>query len=106
MTDAGNWSVIPRANAKSASYTPVKGDEGRCLRATVSYTDGKSSGQSKSGVSANPVQAADTDNKAPEFPDQDPQTEGTQNSETERSVDENTAAGEERGRPGCGGGRR
>ena len=96
---AGGWTVIPRANAKAASYTPVKGDEGRCLRATVSYTDGKSSGQSQSGVSANPVQAADTDNKAPEFPDQDPQTEGTQNSETERSVDENTVAGVNVGDP-------
>ena len=45
------------------------------------------------------MQAADTDNKAPEFPDQDPQTEGTQNSETERSVDENTVAGVNVGDP-------
>ena len=98
------WELITRANAKSARYKPVKDDEGDCLRATASYTDGArtpdnpdtdnvdESIDTTSGVSANPVQAADTNNEAPEFPDQDPNTDGIQNSTATRSIAENTAA--------------
>ncbi len=95
------WTLIKRANAKSATYTPVKDDEGDCLRATASYTDGarrpnnpdtdvNESIDMYSGVSANPVQAADTNNEAPEFPDQDLNTDGVQNKTATRSVKENT----------------
>ena len=84
-----NWTDIQVADPKSPSYTPVKADEERCLRATASYTDGEGGSKSMPGVTDNWVQAADTDNDPPEFPDQDPQTEGTQNEETEISVDEN-----------------
>ena len=85
-----SWTDIQVADPKSPSYTPVKADEERCLRATASYTDGEGGSKSMPGVTDNWVQAADTDNDPPEFPDQDPQTEGTQNEETEISVDENT----------------
>ena len=85
-----NWVDIQVANPRSPSYTPVKADEERCLRATASYTDGEGAGKSAPGVTANWVQAADTNNLPPEFPDQDDQTSGKQNEEAEISVDENT----------------
>ena len=107
--DSG-WRVITRTNAKSATYTPVKDDEGDCLRATASYTDkartpdDSTTAQDESidtahVVSAKEVQSADTDNTAPEFPDQDPNTDGVQNKTVTISVDENTAAGEPVGEP-------
>ena len=44
------------------------------------------------GEAANAV-AADTRNEAPAFADQDDETEGTQNTEAERTIAENAAAG-------------
>ena len=87
-------------DATSATYTPVAGDavddegnEARMyLKATASYTDGEDSGQSAEMTSVNQV-LADTTNKAPYFPDTDPDTEGMQDEGRERSVQENTVAG-------------
>ena len=77
----GTYSDI--AGATSDSYTPVAGDANMYLRATAMYTDGHGSGKSESMVSANAV------NTVPAF-DADTVT---------RSVDENTAAGENIGEP-------
>ena len=52
-TGIGTWS--DSSGATSASYTPVTGDEGKYLRAAVSYTDGQGAGNSAQGVSANKV---------------------------------------------------
>ena len=41
-----SWAAVSGANSTSYSYTPVAGDEGRYLRATASYTDGRGSGKS------------------------------------------------------------
>ena len=80
--------------ADSATYTPTgDDDENMFLRATAtSYTDPQGSGQPEvTVVSANAVEKDDT-NKAPEFPDQDMETEGEQ-TDQERTVEENTDAG-------------
>ena len=94
----GTYGDIDKAT--SAIYTPVAGDavddegnEARMyLKATASYTDGEDSGQSAEMTSVNQV-LADTTNKAPYFPDTDPDTEGMQDEGRERSVVENTVAG-------------
>ena len=72
--------------ADSATYTPTGDDEGNHLGATaMSYTDPQGSGQpAVSVVSANMVEIDDT-NKAPEFPDQDMETDGDQ-TDQERMV--------------------
>ena len=82
-------------DATSATYTPVGGDSDPryYLKATASYTDGEDSAQSAEMTSVNPV-LADTTNKAPYFPDTDPDAEGMQDEGRERSVPENTVAGE------------
>ena len=78
------------ADATSDTYVPAADDSGT-LRATASYTDPQGSGKTASGDSANAV-AADTRNKAPVFNDQDTETESIQNTEAERTVEENTVA--------------
>ena len=79
--------------ADSATYTPTADDAGDYLRATaMSYTDPQGSDQPKVSVaSANMVEMDDT-NKAPEFPDQDMETDGDQ-TDQEKMVAENTDAG-------------
>ena len=87
-------------DATSDTYTPmaadVDGTEGALLTAVATYTDG--SGEDFSvGTAANSV-LVDTRNKAPEFPDQDKETEGRQ-TDQERSIEENTASGTPIGTP-------
>ena len=85
-------------DATSATYTPVAGDSATAtqdryyLKATASYTDGEDSGQTAEMISVIQV-LADTTNKAPYFPDTDPDTEGMQDEGRERSILENTVAG-------------
>ena len=92
QTDPGTYDDIE--DATSASYTPVDGDADPryYLRATASYTDGEDSGQTAEMISVIQV-LADTTNKAPYFPDTDPDTEGMQDEGRERSILENTVAG-------------
>ena len=82
--------------ADSATYTPTDDDEGMYLRATAtSYTDPQGSGHTEMPVlvvSDNMVEIDDT-NKAPEFSDQDMETDGDQ-TDQERMVEENTEPGE------------
>ena len=81
--------------ATSDTYVPTAGDVGETLTAVASYTDGESSEDSDpklaAGVAANGT-ALDTRNRAPEFVDQDMDTDGIQNDSAARKVDENAAA--------------
>ena len=82
-SDAMDGTYTNIAGATLDSYTPVEGDANMYLRATAMYTDGHGSDKSEMAVSANAV------NTVPAF-DADTAT---------RSVDENTAAGENIGEP-------
>ena len=66
---AGNlsWEDAEGMGAKAAAYTPEEADEGKCLRATAMYTDGKGMDDAM-GVSTNAVEK-DLANRAPEFDD-------------------------------------
>ena len=84
------------AGATSDTYTPKAGDVEGTLTATASYFDGQSAPDTTTKKTAmkaadNAV-AADTRNKAPVFNDQDTETDGVQNTETTRKVEENAVA--------------
>ena len=72
------WADIDKATA--SMYTPADADDGYYLRATVTYKDRESVRDTKTAeaVSANTVKAARSQNEAPEFPDQDLETNGDQ----------------------------
>ena len=89
VVDALETNAINGAN--SDTYTPVEDDVGDMLRARASYTDGEGDDKSASGAATIAV-AKDTRNKAPVFVDQDTETDGVQNTETTRKVEENTGA--------------
>ena len=84
--------------ATTDTYKPVTGDIGETLTATATYFDGhsapdaaaadKKTAEEDSAIAV----AVDTRNKAPEFVDQDDDTDGVQNESTMRKVDENTKA--------------
>ncbi len=79
----------------SATYTPVAADIGTTLTATATYRDGSLAASADAITlpqAAGNTVVADTDNKAPVFPDQDTATEGRQ-TDQERTVAENTASG-------------
>ena len=63
---SNNWTNV---GTNSPSYTPVAGDVGKYLRATASYTDGESSGTTRTAqaVSAANVRAEPQNNQAPVF---------------------------------------
>ena len=84
--DQTAWTAI--RGAASAAYTPVAADKGSYLRATASYTDAQ--GPRKSAQAA--TDAAVPSNAAPEFT-------GVQDGAIQRSVAENTGAGEAVGAP-------
>ena len=85
------WTKIDRAT--SATYQPVAADQERFLRVTVTYKDRQSSTEDKtaSQASAKVVQGPDTNNKPPEFPDQDLNKAGDQKDQT-REVVENSSS--------------
>ena len=93
----GAYADIDKATGDA--YTPVDGDVGSYLRATASYTDNEGSGKSAMVVSEYAVQALRGANKAPAFPDQNPEIDDVQNTETTREVTENTKAGQAIGNP-------
>ena len=98
--NAGTWSDL---RATSSTYTPIEADAGKCLRATVSYTDNadidseddnqtdcdESESDCKEQVSEYPVQAKRDTNATPQFSDQDTTREGKQ---TVRYIRENHPA--------------
>ena len=84
--------------ATSDTYKPTTTDVPHMLTVTATYTDAEGEvnedGSPKSAPSvATPNVQADTRNKAPKFPDQDPGTDGTQNTEAERTIAEGSGAG-------------
>ena len=83
-------------SATSATYKPVSDDVGDFLWAIASYTDGEGQNKTARMYSGYAVQAPDTGNDPPKFPDQDDETEGDQTDQT-RTIAENTAAGEDVG---------
>ena len=93
----GPWTDIEEEEP-SETYTPTADDEGHYLRATATYVDGHGEDKTAHGVSDNAV-LADTSNKTPVFPDQDPDTDGDQSDDADREVAENTAAGQPVGDP-------
>ena len=86
-------------DANTATYTPDNDDEGSNLTARATYTDGEGADKSAESASANRVKGKDTGNKAPKFPDQDPDRAGDQSSSTSRMIPENTGPGEDIGDP-------
>ena len=89
-------------DATSAAYTPAMDDVSDTLNAVATYTDGfvgeDEDDEDVAFAEAAHVVLADTRNKAPVFPDQDMETDGEQ-TDQERSVDENTVAGMSVGLP-------
>ena len=79
--------------ATTDTYTPKAADvtNNVTLEAVASYTDGHGASKSTTGTAANEV-ALDTRNRAPAFEDQDSETDGVQNEEAARKVEENTGA--------------
>ena len=88
-------SVSP--DVSSSTYTPQTADVGKCLRATVIYTDNiEGPGDPPhrvTGVSEAPTQDRRPANAAPRFVDQDLNSPGDQSDRTSRRVPENTDAG-------------
>ena len=88
-------------DATSPTYTPVADDIGDTLTVTASYRDG-SLAASADAITLEQAHSAtvvaDTDNRAPRFPDQDAEMEGRQ-TDQERSVPENYAAEDTYGVP-------
>ncbi len=85
--DKTHWALI--ASATLASYTPVDATGGNYLRVTASYNDGHGSGKTAQAVPDNPVRNAPPTNDPPAFAPEN----------ATRSVDENTAAGQDIGTP-------
>ena len=94
---SGSYPAIE--DAEAATYSPVSGDVGFYLRATVTYTDGHGPDKSAMVTSAHTVQAINLPNDDPVFPDQDLEMSGDQSTTAERMVEENTAAGKDVGAP-------
>ena len=96
--DRSTWTDIE--DATTAMYTPADGDVGKHLQATAEYKDGESTETAKSAevISANAVLAERSQNAAPAFPDQNPDIDNVQGDQ-ERSVAENTPAGQPVGAP-------
>ena len=97
MSQTGSYAEIE--DAEAVAYTPTSGDVGYYLRATVSYKDGEGDGKSAMATSAHEVQAINSPNATPAFPDEDPDTLGVQNDTTTRIVGESADAGANVGAP-------
>ena len=94
-----NGTYTDIMDEEGTTYTPTSGDVGDYLRASVSYDDGEDEGKSAEATSVHPVQAINSPNANPMFPDQDPEMDDVQNETASRTVVENTEAGEDVGLP-------
>ena len=94
---AASWETI--AGATSDTYSPVSGDAGKLLAATAIYGDDANednpfthdvdeSELSATGTAVFAVRGPDSNNQAPVFPDQDPNTQGDQSDRATRSIPE------------------
>ncbi len=90
VTVVTGWTTIE--GASSPAYIPKTADVGRCLRATVFYTDNQDGDpdDEATGVLEAPVQSNRTANSAPRFVDQDLNSPGDQSDRTSRKIAENT----------------
>ena len=96
--DDEGWTPIDGATA--AVYTPTLADIGRCLRATVIYTDNIGDAEDEaSGVLEAPAQDSRPANAAPRFVDQDLNSPGDQSDRTSRKIAENRDPEESIGTP-------
>ena len=98
IADEAWEAAVDGMGAKTDTYTPDAKDEGKCLRATASYTDGKGMDETM-GVSNNAV-IMDQANQPPRFRaggvDSDAETEadtGDTAMSAERSITENVTPG-------------
>ena len=92
--DATTTTNCSIKGATSGAYVPVSADVSNSLTAVATYTDGNANeadGKDYAATSAANDPLVATTNQAPEFPDQDDDTEGVQTAQ-ERSIAENTAA--------------
>ena len=94
VTSTGDGDID---GATSNTYKPKAGDVGGTLTATASYFDGESAAErhhQEDGCCKARTNAVelDTRNKAPVFGDEDPDTDGVQNTMATRKVEENTEA--------------
>ena len=87
----GTYTNIDKAT--DMVYIPDDADIGSYLRATAMYTDREGSDKDQMAMSDNSVQGLRGANKAPVFPDQDPDTPGDESETATRMVPENTPAG-------------
>ena len=71
-----------------------RGRKCNTLTVTASYSDAQGSGKMATSPPDTADVGQDTRNKAPKFPDQDAGTDGTQNTEAERTIAENADAGD------------
>ena len=88
-------------DATSATYTPVTDDIGDTLTVTATYRDGWLAADAEPIMlesAATATVVADTDNKAPQFMDQDTEMDGRQ-TDQKRSVPENYESGGTYGDP-------
>ena len=98
VVDPNGWTTTDMAT--SAVYTPTQADAGRCLRATVIYTDNLNDTERQAtGVAEAPVQDRRAANAPPRFVDQDMNSPGDQSDRTSRKIAENREAGEPIGTP-------
>ena len=99
----GTYSDID--DAIESSYTPQDADNGSYLRVTATYTDPEGSDKSAMATSAYKVQAVRGANKAPVFPDQDPDGERGPERDGNKKRGGEHGGGPGHWRPGRGGGR-
>ena len=79
-------------NATNADYQPDSDDVAKYLRVTASYGSA-SNPKTVSKVSAHPVKARDLANPLPVFPDQEPASTETRETDQDRDVPENSSSG-------------
>ena len=85
--------------ATDSDYMPKDTENSYYLRVTASYTDREGPDKSAQATSDYPVQLEPSNNAAPAFVDQDPDTAGIQNTTATRSIAENTPKGVDIGSP-------
>ena len=86
-TDQNTWTPI--AGETTSSYTPVAGDENEYLRVSVTYNDDDGAGKTAQEETSSAVVLRPATNEHPSFADDT----------TDRSVAENTSAGQNIGDP-------
>ena len=105
-SSSNNWGWTDPIGASSPGYTPTTADQGRYLRVSVSYNDDHSNGRALNAVTLSRGLAIHASNLPPRFA-----TSPSLQAVTSRTVNENSEAGNARGRScasvrprrGCGG---